>query len=591
MRINRTWAARCVVLAMLAAAGYAGHAATEPRGGYAGEAAGAADANVSEEIGDADAGANAGRGAVSGERTRTGFAQGGGAGGASSDAAVVVSTAIVLNDVDPSKLKPPDTLENNPIARWARKKLGVAQENLWILPDEPALRNKLKQALNGEEALPDVLYLNDHILPGLLNDIAASGRFMDLEAAFAAYASPRMKEAYARHPDVWRTVRVDGKLWGLPQISDGKVGDPILWIRGDWLDRLGLEAPATLEELETVMASFVRDDPDGNGAADTYGLALAGKHTLNGWMGDASFLFGAYGPQPYQWNRGADGKLAYGSVQPEIERSLAKLAEWYANGLLHPDFGTHDEPAAAALFAEGRAGVISGPGWMGGWPLSELPSGEPTSSFRPIPYPSGPDGRVGRKGSKISYGSYVFRKDFEHIEAVFRYWDEVYGALIEDPASDFAIGFAEGYDYVMKDGEPVYDFPGATSTISQFFLVAPGSVPPGVMDESLEERVYRGLVRTPYEKKLAATASRLYLEGRLVGDLQLDAAQRDEFLGPHSPAMLTKWPALQQLEKEAFLKIVYGNEPSASFADFVRDWHAYGGETITDEVNRWDEEN
>ncbi|MEF3305395.1 ABC transporter substrate-binding protein [Paenibacillus sp. GYB003] len=501
------------------------------------------------------------------------------------DPPVVITTAKALRDYD--KLRDGDTTEHNPITRWAKEKLGIIQSNKWIVTDRnEALATRVRLALSGGEELPDVLFLTNHDIPELLGDLVASGRIMSVEEAFAQYAPSRVKEAYARHPDVWKTVTLQGKRWGLPQISDGKIGDPVLWIRRDWLDRLKLRPPATLDELEAVLDAFTNGDPDGNGKRDTIGLALAGKNSLNGWMGDASFLFGAYGDQPYQWNRMKDGTLAYGSVQPSVRQALARLADWYGKGYIDPGFATHDEQKAASLAADGKAGVVSGPGWMGGWPLGESAAAAAGAAFKPYPYPAGPDGRIGRIGSRPSYGSYFFRSGFERMDAVFAYWDAVYGYFLEDPDSAFAHGFGEGYDYKIVDGEVVYDFPQATSTISNYLLLAPGNPP--VAGESIESRVYRGLVRTPYEKKLASTASRLYLEGRIVGDLQLAHSQKNEFVGPHTKTMATEWTRLAKLEKETFLKIVHGKEPVESFDAFVRAWREYGGDAITREVNEWD---
>lgn len=507
------------------------------------------------------------------------------------DPPIVITTAKALrND---HKLKDGDTVEDNPISRWARDRLGIIQTNKWIVTDQnDALTTRIKLALSGGEELPDVLFLTDAQIPGLLPDLIASGSIMDIGEAFETYAPARVKEAYAKNPDAWRSVMMDGKRWGMPQISDGKVGDPILWVRQDWLDRLGLKTPTTLDELETVLDAFANGDPDGNGQRDTIALALAGKRFLNDWIGDASFLFGAYGDQPYQWNRMKDGTLAYGSIQPSVKAALARLGEWYAKGYLDPDFGTHDEQKAASLFASGEAGVISGPGWMGGWPLNDASQALPEAVFKPIPYPSGSDGKIGRIGSKLSYGSYFFRKGFAHMDAVFLYWDAVYGSLIEDPESDFLYGYAEGYDYIIKDGEPVFDFPGATSTISKHLLFGPGSAPPNVTPgESIEQRVFQGHIRTPYEKKLASTSSRLFLEGRLVGDIQLAYSQKNEFVGPHTKTMAAKGALLAKLEREAFLKIVYGQAPADSFDEFVQAWRENGGNAIYEEVNRWDREN
>lgn len=503
---------------------------------------------------------------------------------------VVITTAKALRDYD--KLKYTDTMEDNPITRWARDRLGIIQTNKWIVTDQnDALANKIKIALAGEDELPDVLFIPYQQLSELLRDLVDSGKIMDVKDVFATHAPERVKEAYEKNAEVWKTVSLDGKVWGLPQISDGKVGDPILWIRQDWLDRLHLQPPATLDELETVLEAFTNGDPDGNGKRDTVGLALAGKNTLNGWMGDASFVFGAYGDQPYQWNRMKDGTLSYGSVHPEVKHALARLGTWYKQGYIDPDFGTHDEQHAASMVTTGTAGMISGPGWMGGWPLSDTAHYVQGAVLKPIPYPEGPGGKIGRVGSRLSYGSYFFRKGFAHMDALFAYWDQVYGSLIEDPESDFAIGYAEGYDYMIQDGQVVYDFPGVSSTIGNFLLVGPGSAPPKVMTgESIESRVLRGSTSTPYEKRLAATSSRLFLEGKITGDIQLDYSQKEQFVGPHTPTMAKKWPLLKKLEKETFLKIVYNQSPVDSFDEFVRQWFEYGGEEIAKEVNQWDRE-
>jgi len=497
---------------------------------------------------------------------------------------VVVTTAKALRDYD--ILKYGDTTENNPITRWARDKLCIVQTNKWMVQDN-ALGDRIRTALSNGEELPDVLFVTNHDLPGLLRDLTEAGQIREMGSVFEEYAPDRIKEAYRLNPDVWKTVTLNGTRWGLPQISDAILGDPILWIRQDWLDALGLQAPATIGELEKLMDAFVRRDPDGNGLDDTVGLAVAGQSTLNGYVGDVSFLFGAYGDQPHQWNRTAEGKLAYGSVQPSVKQALKRLAEWYEAGYLAEDFGTHDEQEAMTLMTSGVAGIVSGPGWMGGWPLGEAHLDG--AVFKPYPYPSGEDGKIGRIGTRPSYGSYLFRKDFGHFDRIFAYYDEVYGSLIEDPESDFAIGLAEGYDYLMVDGEPDYDFEGRTTTMGNFFLVAPGSTPPGVMKgESLERRVYDGAKDSYYEKKMAATASRTFLEGRIVAEQQTNISRPEQFVGPQTPTMHLRWRLLDKMEQQTFLRIVYGQAPLDDFDRFVKEWRENGGDQIVREVNEWD---
>ena len=40
------------------------------------------------------------------------------------------------------------------------------------------------------------------------------------------------------------------------------------WIRQDWLDKLGLAVPTTVDELHDVLLAFKNNDPNGNGKAD-----------------------------------------------------------------------------------------------------------------------------------------------------------------------------------------------------------------------------------------------------------------------------------------------------------------------------------
>ncbi len=55
-----------------------------------------------------------------------------------------------------------------------------------------------------------------------------------------------------------------------PAITQVEINE--MWIRQDWLDKLGLEAPRTWDELVQVAEAFVTQDPDGNGEDDTIGI-------------------------------------------------------------------------------------------------------------------------------------------------------------------------------------------------------------------------------------------------------------------------------------------------------------------------------
>lgn len=51
--------------------------------------------------------------------------------------------------------------------------------------------------------------------------------------------------------------------------------------------------------------------------------------------------------------------------------------------------------------------------------------------------------------------------------------------------------------------------------------------------------------------------------------------------------MEEKWEELEALEKEVFLKIILGEQPLEYFDQFVEEWKQQGGETITNEINQY----
>ena len=50
--------------------------------------------------------------------------------------------------------------------------------------------------------------------------------------------------------------------------------EPAFQSEKDWLDKLGLEQPKTIDDFYNVPKAFKEQDPDGNGANDTYGMIV-----------------------------------------------------------------------------------------------------------------------------------------------------------------------------------------------------------------------------------------------------------------------------------------------------------------------------
>ena len=109
------------------------------------------------------------------------------------------------------------------------------------------------------------------------------------------------------------------------------------WIRQDWLDKLGLEAPTTVDELHDVLTAFKNNDPNGNGQADEIPLfdRSATAETEMGeylalWDSSASFY-----PR--------DGKITYEPLTENYKNAVKNLAQWYKEGLIDPEIFTRGD--------------------------------------------------------------------------------------------------------------------------------------------------------------------------------------------------------------------------------------------------------
>ena len=123
-----------------------------------------------------------------------------------------------------------------------------------------------------------------------------------------------------------------------------------LFIRKDWLEKLGLEMPSTWEELYEVCHAFTYDDPDGNGVNDTYGLTGDGLGTLR-------YFFASTGVSNRYWNKDADGNWFFGALDDSNIEVLEWLRKMYEDGSIDPDFAATSWKEGLQKFSSNTFGV------------------------------------------------------------------------------------------------------------------------------------------------------------------------------------------------------------------------------------------
>lgn len=146
----------------------------------------------------------------------------------------------------------------------------------------------------------------------------------------------------------WDQVKTkDGQIFG---VFTKFQGGTMPTVRADWLKKLNLKEPVTLDDYYNVLKAFKEQDPDGNGKADTYGLTTAGMYELQG-------IFSAAGLKQRYVEK--DGKLDV----PFSTDAAIPIYEWlnrlYKEGILDPNFATNDTGKMRNLFLSDRVGMIT----------------------------------------------------------------------------------------------------------------------------------------------------------------------------------------------------------------------------------------
>ncbi|MFX3635761.1 MAG: sugar ABC transporter [Candidatus Pristimantibacillus sp.] len=505
------------------------------------------------------------------------------------DPPVTISTAW---GVDPAvKFKNGETIENNVATKWAKDELGIEIKSLWSVTDtNNAFATKLRLAMSSGQEMPDVLVVGNND-PQLLADLIESGNFREVNTLFEQYANDKWKKAMELDPGVWNPYIRDGEKMGIPVLDYAYNNDYVLWVRQDWLDKLNLQAPKTIDELEKVMEAFKNNNPDGLAPDKVIPLSIGFKASMNTWMGDPSWIFGAYGTVPQQWNVGADGNLEYGSTNVAMKQGLTKLTEWHTKGFIPKEAALWDENKTAEPAVAGTAGIIPGPYWMSGWPLIDTAKNVEGAVWKPIALPTGPDGKAGRHGTAFSSAVILINKDMKNPEALFTYQNWMFDNIANpEPGSKYEVGIFQGYDYDLDaNGKPLYlaDVPGGEVNVVRYFLVRDGArIPDSQMSALLglaegKEPVTRMEKDLKNNYGVETPAAAKVLSG------QLDASYMNMFTGPTTATMKTKMDYLKKIELQTFNEIIYGQKPIDAFDTFVTTWKKSGGDQITTEVNEW----
>jgi putative aldouronate transport system substrate-binding protein len=495
----------------------------------------------------------------------------------------VTVTAVKSVGSGTMEFAPGDDINNNVWTRKFKEDLNIDVKYKWTTNDAQ-YGQKLNIAITSND-LPDLMTVTNTQLKMMVDN----GQAMDVTKVVGDYAAPFTKKTLADDGGAaLKSATFDGKLMAIPFTQAGLQSAPVLWVRTDWLKKLGLKAPTTAEELLAVADAFTNKDPDGDGKKDTFGLAI-NKDLFGTGFASLEGFFNGYNAYPNIWLN-KDGALAYGSVQPEMKTAVGVLRDMYKKGLLDPEFGVKDSNKVNEDVSAGKFGLMFGGFWNIAW-VNAMKVDHPEIEWTPIALP----GQGGPASAQIPFGTtyyYVINANCKHPEAVVKLinlqLEKGYGETAEPTKYNITPEGYGPYNYPPAVLEPpMKNFEAAEKVSAAITAKDPSKL-------NLEQKGYYDMAMLSLEgKNENNNYHQLKMYGPngsltvMKGYLDTNHVVADSFYGAPGEAMTEKLTTLQKEQLSDFTAIILGSKDLNSFAEFVKNWNNLGGADMTTEVNKW----
>ncbi len=225
----------------------------------------------------------------------------------------------------------------------------------WTLIDPTTYSDTVSPMLAAGKDLPDILEMPDM---DLNMDYLSSGMMEPLDEHFDLM--PNYVAFLEKNPDIKASLTaVDGHIYYVPQTVVTNNYQPVLMYNMPWLEKLGLEAPKTLDEFVAYLRKIKETDLNGNGENDEIPMSIQnaflpymfgpafGLDLVSGYFADDN---GVVHFAPYE----KDAYKAY----------LTFLHGLYEEGLLEQEFTSLNRDQITARCANDQTGATFDYSWQ-----------------------------------------------------------------------------------------------------------------------------------------------------------------------------------------------------------------------------------
>ncbi|MHC6231975.1 extracellular solute-binding protein [Arthrobacter sp. MMS24-T111] len=416
--------------------------------------------------------------------------------------------------------------------------------------------------------IPQVLVMTGKT-PGFVKN-AQAGAFWDLTDKLGEY--PNLKTTF---PEVQTASSINGKVYGVFR-ARGPMRALVMF-RQDWLDKLGLQPPKTVEDLYNVAKAFTDQDPDGNGKNDTYGITIpkwGGGVGTNSPYDIIEEWFGAGN----RWTE-RDGKLVPNFETDEFLQADRFIKKMVDEKLINPDFATFDSTKWNEPFLNGKGGIIVDVDTRVHSLVSLFKQADPNNFQNKVGFVGnleGPDGELHAHPTDGYGGFLAIPKASVRTEAELRTVLEFLNKMNSKEAQVLFKNGIEGVNFKLEDGKAVQIQPEtpegkAVATDIKSYAQLGTSV--------TGNEFYLPKEATDYEQQVVDKRIRVMAE-------DLKSAVYNPAAPYVSATYVAKGAQLDNIVADARIKYLAGQIDEQGLKDAIKLWGTSGGNKVKEEINK-----
>lgn len=417
--------------------------------------------------------------------------------------------------------------------------------------------------------LPDIVMYKWLMSSVGVDSVVNDGVILRLNDYINKYA-PNYKKILEENPQAKNEIQlIDGSIpiFGVMQLEPVLGANTGFMIRQDWLDRLGLDMPKTIDDWYTVLKAFKEQDANGNGDPNDEIPFICGADSSTGF---GNFL-GAYGIGS-DGLYVKDGKIKYAPLEPEYKDYIKTMAKWYKEGLIDNEYLTVGMSNKMVSNTAGAAfGAISGN--LGKW-TEQAKETVPEFNLVGAPWLVAEDGNSYCTRSdyvrKITDSGMAISSNCKNVKEAVKWIDYLYS----DEGTRLVQFGIEGESYEMVDGVPTFTDKVLKNsegwTVDQ--AVARYAFPHIVFPKLGSADAYNQIQLASQVQKTAAATWMDSDTSLLYADLSMTQEESAEV----ASAMVQ----IKTFKDEMFTKLIIGSESFDNYDEIVENIKAMGIEKI-----------